>query len=91
MYRSSWSDLYFVNNSINPPNVSKLKPIENFWGSMAQKVYEGRWETKNEMSLTRRIKFKIKEFYSKYVELLMRGVKAKLKSIGKDGVYYYLK
>ena len=31
----------FVPKEINPPNVRQTRPIENFWGCLAQKVYEG--------------------------------------------------
>ena len=88
MYRSSCS---VINKEINPPNVPQARPIENFWGSLVQKVYEGGWEAQTKEQLIHRIESKIKEFDSKAVEKLMRGVKAKLKYIGKDGVFHYLK
>lgn len=81
----------FVDKRLNPPNVPQARPIENFWGCLSQKVYEGGWEAKTEQQLIRRINSKIKEFDSKCVEKLMKGVKAKLKSIGNDGVFSYLK
>ncbi|RNA42615.1 glucosylceramidase 4 [Brachionus plicatilis] len=31
----------YVTNDINPPNVSQARPIENFWGCLSEKVYEG--------------------------------------------------
>ena len=81
----------FVDKRLNPPNVPQARPIENFWGCLSQKVYEGGWEAKTEQRLIRRINSKIKEFDSKDVEKLMKGVKAKLKSIGNNGVFSYLK
>ena len=50
----------FVPKEINPPNVSQARPIENFWDCLAQKVYEGNWETKMEQQLIRRIECKMK-------------------------------
>ena len=50
-----------------------------------QKVHYALLEAQTEKLLISRIESKIKEFDTKAVEKLMRGVKAKLKSIGKDG------
>ena len=33
-------NVYFVPKDINPPNVPQERPIENFWGCLAQKVCE---------------------------------------------------
>ena len=59
-----WMDenVKFVPKYINPPNVPQARPIENFWGCLAQKVNEGGWEAKTEHQLIRRIKSKMKEF-----------------------------
>ena len=38
----------FIPKDINPPNVPQARPIENFWGCLAKKVYEGGWEDKTE-------------------------------------------
>jgi CRISPR/Cas system-associated endoribonuclease Cas2 len=58
---------------------------------LAQKVYEGGLEAKTEQQLIHRIKSKIKEFDSFFVESLMQGVKAKVTSIGDNGVYSFFK
>jgi hypothetical protein len=44
-----------VPKDIIPPNVLQERPIENFWGLLAHKVYEGGWEAKTEQQLIRRI------------------------------------
>ena len=72
-----------MSKQLNPPNVPQARPIENFWFSLSQKVYEGHWEAKRDQQLIRRIKFKMKEFCGE----LFRGVKAKVKSIGDNGAY----
>ena len=77
----------FVPKHLNSPNDLQARPIENFWGCLAQKVYDGGWQAKTEDQLINRIKSKLKEFDSSYVESLMKGVKAKVKSIGQNGVY----
>jgi hypothetical protein len=54
---------------------------------LAQKVYEGGWEAKTEQQLIRRIKSKMKEFDKKFLENLLEGVKAKVKSIGDTVIF----
>ena len=77
----------FVPKNLNPPNVPQARPIENFWGCLAQKVYEGDWGAKTEQQLISRIESKIKEFDLKFVQSLLKGVKAKIKKIGQHGVH----
>ena len=81
----------YVPEHLNPPNVTQARPIESFWGDLAQKVYEGGWEATTEEELIRRIKSKIKDFNTNYLETLMAGVKAKVRSIGENGVYSLFK
>ena len=89
----AWMDqnVNYVPKPLNPPNVAQACPIENFLGWLTQKVYEEGWEATSDQQLVRRIQPKIKEIGLKSVEKLMTGVKAKLKSIADDGVFYYLK
>ena len=85
----AWMDenINFVAKSINPPNVPQARPIENFWGCLAQKVYEGGWEATTEQQLIRRITSKLKEFDEKYLQALMKDVKGKLRQIADHGVF----
>ena len=48
----AWMDenVKFVSKDITPPNVPQARPIENFWGYLAPKVYEGGWEAETEHS-----------------------------------------
>ena len=78
----------FVPKRFNPLNVPQACAIKNFWGCLAQKVYEGGWEAKTEQQLILRIKSKMKEFDKNFVESLLEGVKAKVKSIGDNDVYF---
>ena len=76
---------------MNPPNVPQARSIENCWGCLAQKIYEGVWEAETEQHLICRInQSKMKEFDKHFVESLLEGVKAKVKRIGENGVYFYL-
>ena len=89
----AWMDkhVHYVAIDINPTNVPQERPIENFWGCLAQKVYEGGWQATTEQELIRRIENKLKEFNLNYVKTLMAGVKAKLRSIGQNGVFSFSK
>lgn len=84
-------NLNFVAKDSNPPNVPQARPIENFWGCLTQKVYEGGWEAKSEQQLVRRIKNKLKEFDFSYLQSIMKGVKSKLRNIADSGYYSYWK
>jgi hypothetical protein len=58
-------------------------------GVFPQKVYEGGWEAETEQQLIRRIKSKMKEFGSFFVESRLEGVKARVISIGENGVFLF--
>ena len=84
-YSKSTQDYYrangikFIPEKDNPPNVPQLRPIEQFWSYLGQKIYSNGWTTDKIPSLTRRINKIIKitpiEFYQK----LMRNVKTKIR------------
>ena len=80
-------NVYFVHKSSNPPNVPQARPIENFWGCLAQKVYEGGWEAETEQQLIHRIELKLREFDQTFLQNIMKGVKNKLRSIADKGVF----
>ena len=67
--------------------IHQISPIENFWGRLEQKVYERGWEAKTKQLLIRRIESKMKEFDTNFVDSLLEGVKANVRSIGDNGVY----
>ena len=70
---------------------SQTRPVENLWGCLAQKVYQGGREAKTEEQLIRRIESKMKEYDANIVESLLEGIKAKVKSIGDNGVFALFK
>ena len=51
----------YVPKDQNPPSCPQIRPIENFFGILKQKVYEGNWSAKSRQLLIRRIKKCIKE------------------------------
>ena len=69
-----------------PPNVPQARPIENLWGILAQKVYEGGWEATTQQELISRIQSQLKKFDSNFLQSLMGGVKTKLRAIADRGV-----
>ena len=77
----------FVPKEINPPNVPQARPIEIYYYAVwHKKDYEGGWEAKTEQQLIRRIESKMEEYDANFVESFFEGVKAKVKSIGVNGV-----
>lgn len=78
-------EIPFVPKEANPPNVPQARPIENFWGILADKVYDGGWEAKSGPQLSRRIKQKIKEIDLSIVQAMMTKVRTKLRKIEDNG------
>ncbi|XP_065660384.1 uncharacterized protein LOC136084198 [Hydra vulgaris] len=89
----NWIDqyVYYVDKESNLPNVPQARPIENFWGHLAQKVYEGDWQASTEQVLIDRIKLKQQEIDLNFLQSHMKGVRAKLRSIADGGVFSYKK
>lgn len=75
----------FVLKEENPPGLPQLRPIEDFWATHKDLVYEGGWEAKNDKDLIKRINDKLKCFDQKYFTNLMRKVKTKLRRAAEDG------
>ncbi len=70
----------------SPRNVPQAKQIENLWGILAQKVYEGGQEATKQQELISRIQSQLKNFDPKFLQSLMGGVKTKLRAIADRGV-----
>ncbi|XP_065642408.1 uncharacterized protein LOC136074037 [Hydra vulgaris] len=89
----NWMDqyVYYVDKESNPPNVPHAQPIENFWGHLAQKVYEGDWQASTVQVLIDRIKLKLQETDLNFLQSHMKGVRAKLRSIADRRVFSYKK
>lgn len=78
-------NIRYVPKDFNPPNVPKARPIEDFWGILAQKVYERGWEAKSAATLKRRIALKLKEVDIDVVRDMMGKVRQKLRKISEKG------
>ena len=48
-------NLPFLNNSTNSQNVAQAGLIENLWGILAQKIYEGGWKVTTQQELISQI------------------------------------
>ena len=53
--------IFYVPKDHNPPNAPQIRTIENFFGILKQRVYEGHWSAKTREQLIRRIKKCISE------------------------------
>lgn len=51
-------NVHFLSKTLNPPNTSQARPIENFRTLLGQTVYDGGWQAKTEKSLVIRIRNK---------------------------------
>ena len=51
-------NINFVAKDMNPANIPQARPIENFWGNLAQRVYNNAWQAQ----LVNRIKKCLREF-----------------------------
>ena len=45
-FNISDNGIAFVEKIDNPPNAPQIRPIENYWGILKMKVYEGNWKAK---------------------------------------------
>ena len=73
------SSVSVVPKAINPPNIPQGRPIEDFWGVLAQLVYEKNWEATTVKQLERRIRKKLKEIHITLLQSMMEKVKNNLR------------
>jgi hypothetical protein len=67
-------NLPFLNNSTNSQNVAQAGLIENLWGILAQKIYEGGWKVTTQQELISRIESQLKNFDSNILQSPLGGV-----------------
>ncbi|CAF2052575.1 unnamed protein product [Rotaria magnacalcarata] len=83
-------NIHFVPKQVNPPNLPKARPIEDFWSILADKVYHGGWLATTEQQLINRIKQQLKKFDLKIVQTMMLEVRKKLRKIEQQGPFSIL-
>ena len=81
----------FVEKDENPPNAPQIRPIENYWGILKMRVYEGNWSAKDREALIRRIKIKQKEIDQDVVIKMFENLKTKVHKANENGVTNLLK
>lgn len=75
-------NIHFVPKQVNPPNLPKARPIEDFWSILADKVYHGGWLATTEQQLINRIKQQqLKQFDLKSIQTMMLEVRKKLRKV----------
>ena len=77
----------------NPTHQMCLKhnQLRTFGDILVQKVYEGCRQASTDQVFIDRIKLKLKEIDLNFLQSLMRGVNAKLRSIADNGVFSFKK
>ena len=78
-----WKKNAYVEKDENPPNAPQIRLIENYWGILKMKGYEGNWSAKDWLALIRRIKLKQKEIDQDIV--MFKKLKQKVHTANPDG------
>ena len=81
----------YVKKEENPPSAPQIGPIENYWGILKMKVYEGNWTAKNREALIRRIKIKQKEIDQDIVIKMFDNLKGRVHVAHQNGLQSLMK
>ncbi len=79
-------DVRYVPKDMNPPNIPQLRPIEDLWAQLKQKVYENDWSTHSIPKLILRIKKKLKEFSPSMCQSYMSDILTRIRFAADNGV-----
>ena len=74
-----------------PPNAPQIKPIENYWGILKMKVYEGNRTAQTRDHLIRRIKMKQKEINQDIVIKMFDNLKGRVHVANENGLQSLMK
>ena len=69
-----------------PPNAPQIRPIENYWGILKMKVYEGNWRAQTRDPLIPRIKMKQKESNQDIVIKMFDNLKRRVHVTNQNGL-----
>lgn len=75
-----------VLRSLNPANLPKARPIEDFWANLKAEVYKNDWKARNITELKNRINLCLRQLDPKFVQKHGEGVKKRLDHIRRHGV-----
>ena len=76
----------YVPKSANPPAAPQIRPIEQFWGDLKMKVYEGNRSFDNPASLERRIRKCIQEYDMSKITNMFKSLKQKIHQANQNGL-----
>ena len=74
-----------------PPNAPQIRPIENYWGILKMKAYEGNWMAQTRYHLIRRIKMKQKEINQDIVIKMFDNLKGRVHVANQNGLQSLMK
>ena len=72
---------------MNPPNMPQCRPIEDFFGALATKVYDKNWVAADVGALERRVRSCVAAFPVEVVQRLMKTTRKKLRASYTDSIY----
>ena len=79
-------DIPFVPKSSNPPNSPQVRPIEQFWAILKERVYQGGWEASSFRMLKQRINRILQDLEPDLCQKLFRGLKTKIRKAADYGI-----
>ena len=74
-----------------PPNARQIRPIENYWGILKMKVYEGNWTAQTRDHLIQRNKMKQKEINQDIVIKMFDNLKGRVHVANQNGLQSLMK
>lgn len=81
------NDINYVAKDDNPPNCPEVRPIENYFSILKQRVYAENWSAENRDQLIRRIKKCTKEISLQTYQSLFCNLKTKIRKASQFGLY----
>ena len=83
--RKKGSGTNFVEKADNPANCPKVRPIEDLWGILKQKVYENDWHASTIKQLKARIGFCIRNLDKLLVQRTLGSTHGRLDYVRRHG------
>ena len=80
-----------VTREMNPPNAPQLRPIEDFWGMLKQRVYHGAWTASSDQALRTRIRRCIRGIDPTVPRKMMEGLAKRVRladRLGAEGLIH---
>jgi transposase len=79
-------NIKYVPKYMNPANLPKARPIEDFWGNLKNLVYEGDWSATSLSQLENRIKACLGKMDLSFVQRHAESVRSRLDHIRRHGI-----